>query len=98
VERAPNQPWDTVSLDFMTQLPRTTRGFDAITIFIEAQTRYLRIVPIKKSVSGMQFATIFTILFFGIWEYQNRLFPPKTPSLQLIYGRTLLRLSVLKET
>jgi hypothetical protein len=46
-------------MDFMTRLPRTTRGFDAIAIFIEAQTHYVRIVPINKSVSGTQFATIF---------------------------------------
>jgi hypothetical protein len=46
-------------MDIMTRLPRTTRGFDAIAIFVEAQTQYVRIVPINKAVNGTQFATIF---------------------------------------
>ena len=56
---APPQPWDSVSVDIMTRLPRSTRGFDAIAIFVEAQTHYVRIVPINKSVNDTQFATIF---------------------------------------
>jgi hypothetical protein len=56
---APPQPWDSVSMDIVTRLPRTTRGFDAIAIFVEAQTHYVRIVPINKAVNGTQFATIF---------------------------------------
>jgi hypothetical protein len=43
---APSQPWDSVSKNIMTRLPRTTRGFDAIAIFVEAQTHYVHIVPI----------------------------------------------------
>jgi hypothetical protein len=46
-------------MDIMTRLPRTTSGFDAIAIFINAQTHYVRIVPIKKAVSGTQFSAIF---------------------------------------
>jgi hypothetical protein len=46
-------------MDIMTRLPCTTRGFDAITILVKAQTHYVRIVPINKPVNGTQFATIF---------------------------------------
>jgi hypothetical protein len=46
-------------MDIMTRLPRTTKGFDVIAILVEAQTQYVRIVPINKAINGTQFATVF---------------------------------------
>jgi hypothetical protein len=81
-------------MDIMTRLPRTTKGFDAIAISVETQTQYVRIVPIKKSVNGTQFATIFHDTIFGTTAYTKHLYPTKTRSLGRIYVRNLLYLSV----
>jgi hypothetical protein len=74
----PPQPWDSISMDFMTRLPRTTKGFDGIAVFVEAETQYVRIVPINKANNGTQFATVFHDTIFDTTAYQSHSFLTKT--------------------
>jgi hypothetical protein len=71
--------WDSVSLDFMINLPVTqTHGYDAIAIFVENITKYIRMVPIHKSITGTKFATVFHDTIFRHYGIPKTLFTAKS--------------------
>jgi hypothetical protein len=55
----PERYWDSVSLDFMVRLPRTQRGEDAIAVFVDRLSKYVRIIPTKTDITAIQFANVF---------------------------------------
>ena len=41
----PDRPWSSVSMDFITHLPKTTDGFDALTVFVDRLTKMVHLCP-----------------------------------------------------
>ena len=52
-------PWEQVSMDFITQLPKTKAGFDAIVIFVDTFTKMIHLVPTKIMATAPDTAWIF---------------------------------------
>jgi hypothetical protein len=44
----PQEPWESVSIDFMVELPRTTRGNDTLMVFVDRLTKMVHLVPTTK--------------------------------------------------
>jgi hypothetical protein len=55
----PETFWESVSLDFMVRLPRTIQGHDAIAVFVDRLSKYVRIIPVKTNMSAIQIANVF---------------------------------------
>ena len=55
----PAQPWDQVSMDFITQLPKTRSGFDAIVVFVDTFSKMVHLVPTKTTATAPDTAKIF---------------------------------------
>lgn len=55
----PDSPWESVSMDFIVQLPKTTRGFDAIVVFVDRLTKMVHIAPTHTSVTAEGTAELF---------------------------------------
>jgi len=55
----PARPWWSVSLDFITGLPLTARGFDAILTITDRLTRLVHLVPCHTTLDAVQFAHLF---------------------------------------
>ena len=55
----PERPWQWVSLDLITQLPRSRAGHDAIVVFVDKLTKMVHYVPTTTNVTAPQLATIF---------------------------------------
>lgn len=55
----PTQRWQSVSLDLVTDLPRTKRGFDTIVVFVDRLTKMIHIAPTVKTVDGPGVAKLF---------------------------------------
>lgn len=60
----PQGRWHTVSLDFMTHLPKTKRGYDAITVFVDTVTKRAHFEPSRgddtaKDVANMYVRAVF---------------------------------------
>jgi hypothetical protein len=71
--------WDSVSLDLMVKLPLSIKGnYDAVAIFVETSTKYVRIVPIPKTISGTQFATVFHDTIFRHYGIPKTLLTAKS--------------------
>ena len=55
----PDGPWGQVSLDFITQLPRTRRGHDAIMVCVDKLTKYVVYVAMRTTSSAAEVARLF---------------------------------------
>jgi hypothetical protein len=55
----PTRPWSQVSLDLITQLPRSKAGHDAIVVFVDKLTKMVHYVPTTTTVTAPQLATLF---------------------------------------
>ena len=58
----PKGPWQEVSLDFITQLPKSfirTQEFDAILVVINCFIKMAKFILTTTNISALEFATIF---------------------------------------
>ena len=55
----PTRPWQQVSMDLITQLPRSRTGNDAIVVFVDKLTKMVHYVATTTTVTAPQLATIF---------------------------------------
>jgi len=55
----PNRPWSQVSLDLITQLPRSKLGHDAIVVFVDKLTKMVHYVPTTTNVTAPELSNIF---------------------------------------
>lgn len=56
---APDRPWDVVGIDFITNLPVTKNGYDAIAVISCHSVKMMHLVPCLGTVSGKEFAGTF---------------------------------------
>ena len=54
----PDQPWKSIAIDFITDLPNSDR-YDTILVVIDRVTKMSHFIPCRKDLDGRQFATLF---------------------------------------
>lgn len=59
----PDKPFDHISMDFIVNLPVSTRGYDCIFTIVDRFSRMVRFVPCKTSIDATEVAS----LFFEHW-------------------------------
>ena len=64
----PSEPWESVSCDFITGLPKTARGFDAIIVFVDRLTKMTHIAPTTTTVDAAGTARLFAD---NVWKYHG---------------------------
>ena len=55
----PTACWRVVSLDMITQLPRTSSGMDCIVVFVDQFSKMVRLIPAHSTLDGPGFAKLF---------------------------------------
>lgn len=55
----PTHPWQQVSMDLITQLPKSKKGNDAIVVFVDKLTKMVHYAPTTTDCSAPQLADIF---------------------------------------
>jgi Reverse transcriptase (RNA-dependent DNA polymerase)/RNase H-like domain found in reverse transcriptase/Integrase zinc binding domain/Chromo (CHRromatin Organisation MOdifier) domain/Retroviral aspartyl protease len=55
----PGRRWEQVSMDLITDLPRTEKGFDTIVVFVDKLSKMVHLVPTDKTVTGRELAFMF---------------------------------------
>jgi len=55
----PETPWSIVTMDFITDLPPTEAGHDALLVVVDKLTKMTHLVPCRKSLSAEQFAPLY---------------------------------------
>ena len=55
----PEWKWDSISMDFVSGLPQIMRGHDAIWVIVDRLTKTTHFLPVKKTFSLNQLATLY---------------------------------------
>jgi hypothetical protein len=55
----PTQPWESVGMDFIVELPRTKNGNNAILTFVDRLTKMTHLVPTTTNCDAVQTAQLF---------------------------------------
>ena len=55
----PDRPWEQVTMDLITQLPKSKNGHDAIVVFVDKLTKMVHLAPTNTTVSAPQLAKMF---------------------------------------
>jgi len=58
-------PWGTVSMDFITQLPKSVDGFDSVFVVMDQLSKRAHFIPTTSDVTADQVAHLF---FNNIWK------------------------------
>lgn len=89
----PTQRWQSVSLDLVTDLPRTKRGFDTIVVFVDRLTKMIHIAPTVKKVDGPGVAKLFFDHVFRHHGMPTSLVSDRDPRFTGNFWRTLFALT-----
>lgn len=60
----PSQPWESVSMDFIVQLPLSEGKYDAILVFVDRLTKMVHIAPTTSDVDAPGTARLFVEYVF----------------------------------
>ena len=55
----PNSKWESVGIDFVVHLPRTTSGYDAICVFVDRLTKMVHLCPTHNTCDAVDTAQLF---------------------------------------
>ena len=58
----PSGPWQEVSLDFITQLPKSyigTAEYDAILVVVDRYTKMAKFIPTTTNIAAPEFTALF---------------------------------------
>ena len=55
----PRDKWTDLSMDFVTKLPKTARGFDTIYVVVDRFTKWAYMMPITESMDAPEVAQVF---------------------------------------
>ncbi|KAD5802564.1 hypothetical protein E3N88_13924 [Mikania micrantha] len=55
----PQWKWEQISMDFITKLPRTPRGFDSIWVIVDRLTKSAHFLPIREDYKMEKLSTLY---------------------------------------
>ena len=55
----PEWKWDKITMDLVTGLPRTTKGFDSIWVIVDRLTKTAHFLPMHMTYTAAQYARLY---------------------------------------
>jgi hypothetical protein len=91
----PRQPWSSVSMDFITNLP-SSRNFDAIFVIIDQLTKMAYFVPCMNTITGEEIARLFVDNVYRYRRLPDDIISDRGPQFVSKFWRSLFE--ILKVT
>ena len=57
--KVPEWKWDKIGMDFVTGLPRSSRGYDSIWVIVDHLTKVAHFIPVNTTYDGSQLASLY---------------------------------------
>lgn len=57
--QVPEWKWDRVGMDFVTGLPRSSRGHDSIWVIVDHLTKMSHFIPVSTTYGGDKLASLY---------------------------------------
>ena len=90
--KIPEWKWEEIGMDFITGLPRTQKGYDAIWVIVDRLTKVAHFIPVKTTYKGSQLAELYIWLGLCVYmEYQRRSCLIEVRSLPQDFGEAFMR-------
>lgn len=64
----PSEPWESVGMDFITGLPRTKSGHDAILVFVDRLTKMVHLAPTVTTIDSLGTARLYVDY---VWKHHG---------------------------
>ncbi len=77
--QVPKGPWESVSMDFITHLPKMATGHDAILVIVDRLTKMARFVPTDTEVDAAGTARLFLQEVFRVFGMPHELITDRDP-------------------
>ena len=55
----PSWKWEDISMDFITGLPKTSKGYDSIWVIIDRLTKSAHFIPMKTNLRAPDYAQLY---------------------------------------
>ena len=55
----PSRRWESISMDFITDLPKTHKGYDAILVVVDRLSKYAHFIPTITTLTAEELAEVF---------------------------------------
>jgi len=75
----PDRRWECVTMDLITQLPKTGRGHDAIMVFVDKLSKYVRFAPTHTHVTSTGAAFLFLDKVVSLFGLPKKLVTDRDP-------------------
>jgi hypothetical protein len=62
----PTQPWESISMDFITELPKTATGHDTLFVVVDRFSKMVHLAPCHSSLTASQAADLLIDLVFKL--------------------------------
>jgi len=92
----PSEPWESVSMDFITQLPKTRDGHDAIFVVVDRLTKMTHIMPTTTNVSAQGVAELYRDHVFVHHGYPQNFVSDRDTRFTSIFWQELLKCCDIK--
>eukprot|EP00171_Calliarthron_tuberculosum_P021854 IDg21854t1 len=92
----PAQCWDVVAADFVTELPRSTNGFDSVLVIIDKLSKRGIFIPTTKNVTAQQVAQLFQDRLFSLHGVPVKIISDRDPKFKSHYWASLTELLNVK--
>lgn len=73
----PEWKWDNISMDFVTGLPNTAKGNDAIWVIVDRLTKSAHFIPIKISILLEKLAEIYISIIMKLHGIPSSIIPDR---------------------
>ncbi len=86
---APEQRWHTVTMDLITQLPKTKLGNDAIVVFVDKFSKLAHYVPTTTEISAPRLATLFIDNIVRLHGLPSNIISDRDPRFTSLFWKSL---------
>jgi hypothetical protein len=57
--KIPEWKWEEIGMDFITRLPRISKGYDSIWVIVDRLTKVAHFIPVKTTYKGYQLTELY---------------------------------------
>jgi hypothetical protein len=82
--------WEEIGMDFITGLPRTSKGYDSVWVIVDRLTKVAHFIPVKTTYKRSQLVEYIWLRLYLYTVYRGRSFRIEDHSLLPDFGKKFL--------
>ena len=92
----PTRPWEVISMDFITQLPSTKNGHDAILVIVDTLSKMVHFIPTETTATAPQTAKLVFDHVFRLHGLPKAIVSDRDSKFTSRFWKTLFKLTGVK--